>query len=73
MAVAHLQSINIIGEIGECKMTKSNYLKEIQKRDELIRVLQTENHNLRQIYLDSVKQFHEAKRQYQAALDDLKA
>lgn len=53
-------------------MQKSNYLKEIQKRDELIKTLQAENHNLRQIYLDSVKQFHEAKRQYQAALEDLK-
>ena len=54
-------------------MKKSDYLREIQKRDELIKTLQTENHNLRQTYLNSVKQFHEAKRKYQAALDDLKA
>ena len=55
------------------KMKKSDYLREIQKRDELIKTLQTENHNLRQTYLNSVRQYNEAKRQYQAALDDLKA
>ena len=54
-------------------MKKSDYLREIQKRDELIKTLQTENHNLRQTYLNSVRQYNEAKRQYQAALDDLKA
>ena len=53
-------------------MKKSDYLKEIQKRDELIKTLQTENHNLRQTYLNSVKQYNEAKRKYQAALEDLK-
>ena len=55
------------------KMKKSDYLREIQKRDELIKTLQTENHNLRQTYLNSVRQYNEAKREYQAALEDLKA
>lgn len=54
-------------------MKKSDYLREIQKRDELIKTLQTENHNLRQTYLNSVRQYNEAKREYQAALEDLKA
>ena len=54
-------------------MKKSDYLREIQKRDELIKTLQTENHNLRQTYLNSVRQYNEAKREYQAALDNLKA
>lgn len=53
-------------------MKKSDYLREIQKRDELIKTLQTENHNLRQTYLNSVRQYNEAKRKYQAALEDLK-
>lgn len=54
-------------------MKKSDYLREIQKRDELIKTLQTENHNLRQTYLNSVRQYNEAKREYQTALDNLKA
>ena len=54
-------------------MKKSDYLREIQKRDELIKTLQTENHNLRQTYLNSVRQYNKAKREYQAALEDLKA
>ena len=65
------QNIIIVGvRIDE---NEKIYLREIQKRDELIKTLQTENHNLRQTYLNSVREYNEAKRKYQAALDDLKA
>lgn len=54
-------------------MKKSEYEKQMKLKDGIIRALQAENDNLRKAYLRHIKEYDEAKREYQAALEDLKA
>lgn len=54
-------------------MKKSEYEKQMKLKDGIIRALQAENDNLRKAYLNHIREYNEAKKQYQAALEDLKA
>ena len=54
-------------------MKKFEYEKQMKLKDNIIRALQAENDTLRKAYLRHIKEYDEAKRQYQAALEDLKA
>lgn len=54
-------------------MKKSEYEKQMKLKDGIIRALQAENDNLRKAYLNHIREYNEAKKQYQAALDNLKA
>lgn len=54
-------------------MKKSEYEKQMKLKDNIIRALQAENDTLRKAYSSHIREYNEAKKQYQTALDNLKA
>ena len=54
-------------------MKKSEYKKQMKLKDNIIRALQAENDTLRKAYSSHIREYNEAKKQYQTALDNLKA
>lgn len=54
-------------------MKKSEYEKQMKLKDGIIRALQAENDNLRKAYSSHIREYNEAKKKYQTALDNLKA